>query len=108
MLRPIKNVLNYRILATDGEIGGVSDLIVDDREMKLRYLVIDTGNWLPGKKVVLSTAWISSVAPERETVVMNIEKKRIQEAPEYSRPPISLATTRRGCTDHYRFPYYWL
>ena len=58
MLRPIKNVLNYRILATDGEIGGVSDLIVDDREMKLRYLVIDTGNWLPGKKVVLSTAWI--------------------------------------------------
>ena len=42
MLRPIKNVLNYRILATDGEIGSVSDLIVDDREMKLRYLVIDT------------------------------------------------------------------
>ena len=68
MLRPIKNVLNYRILATDGEIGSVSDLIVDDQEMKLRYLVIDTGNWLPGKKVVLSTAWISSVAPERETV----------------------------------------
>jgi hypothetical protein len=51
--------------------------MVDDQEMKLRYLVIDTGNWLPGKKVVLSTAWISSVAPERETVVMNIEKKRI-------------------------------
>ena len=48
------------------------------------------------------------VAPERETVVMSIEKKRIQEAPEYSWPPISLATTRRGCTDHYRFPYYWL
>lgn len=83
MLRPIKNILNYRILATDGEIGGVSDLIVDDQEMKLRYLVIDTGNWLPGKKVVLSTAWISRVAPERDTVVMNIEKKRIQEAPEY-------------------------
>ena len=78
MLRPVKNVLNYRILATDGEIGSVSDLIIDDQEMKLRYLVIDTGNWLPGKKVVLSTAWISSVAPERETLVMNIEKKRIQ------------------------------
>ena len=31
MLRPIKNVLNYRILATDGEIGSVSDLIVDDQ-----------------------------------------------------------------------------
>ena len=34
------------------------------RELKLRYLVIDTGTWLPGKKVVLSTAWISGVAPD--------------------------------------------
>ncbi|MGH7300706.1 MAG: PRC-barrel domain-containing protein, partial [Candidatus Rokuibacteriota bacterium] len=50
MLRPVKNVLNYKILATDGEIGGVSDLIIDDEEMKLRYLIIDTGNWLPGRK----------------------------------------------------------
>jgi hypothetical protein len=36
-------------------------MIVDDRELKLRYLVIDTGTWLPGKKVVLSTAWIESL-----------------------------------------------
>jgi sporulation protein YlmC with PRC-barrel domain len=50
MLRPVKNILNYKILATDGEIGGVSDLIVDDQKMKLRYLVIDTGNWLPGRR----------------------------------------------------------
>jgi len=71
MLRPVKTFLNYKVLATDGEIGSVSDLIVDDREMKLRYLVIDTGRWLPGKKVVLSTAWIRGVAPEKETVVMN-------------------------------------
>lgn len=37
-------------------------MIVDDRELKLRYLVIDTGTWLPGKKVVLSTAWISGIS----------------------------------------------
>jgi PRC-barrel domain len=96
----------HRILATDGEIGSVSDLIVDDREMKLRYLVIDTG--LPGKKVVLSTAWISSVAPERDTVVMNIEKKRIQEAPEY-KPDVDFSREyETKLHDYYRFPYYWL
>jgi sporulation protein YlmC with PRC-barrel domain len=108
MLRPIKNVLNYRILATDGEIGSVSDLIVDDQEMKLRYLVIDTGNWLPGRKVVLSTAWISSVAPERDTVVMNIEKKRIQEAPEYKPDAVFDREYETRLHDYYRFPYYWL
>ena len=41
MLRPVKDVLNYKILATDGEIGSVIDMIVDDRELKLRYLVIE-------------------------------------------------------------------
>ena len=108
MLRPVKNLLNYKILATDGEIGGVSDIIVDDQEMKLRYLVIDTGTWLPGKKVVLSTAWISSVVPERETVVMNIETKRIQEAPEY-RPDADFSREyEERLHDYYRFPYYWL
>jgi hypothetical protein len=81
---------------------------VDDQEMKLRYLVIDTGNWLPGKKVVLSTAWISSVAPEKETVVMNIEKKRIREAPEY-RPDAGFGRDYEArLHDYYRFPYYWL
>jgi hypothetical protein len=83
MLRPIKNVLNYRILATDGEISG-------------------------GKKVVLSTAWISSVAPERETVVMNIEKKRIQEAPEYKPDADFSRDYETRLHDYYRFPYYWL
>jgi len=80
----------------DGRLGGRS------------YLVIDTGNWLPGKKVVLSTAWISSVAPERETVVMNIEKKRIQEAPEYKPDGDFSREYETKLHDYYRFPYYWL
>jgi predicted acetyltransferase len=108
MLRPLKEILSYKILATDGEIGGVSDLIVDDQEMKLRYLVIDTGSWLPGKKVVLSTAWISSVVPQKETVVMNIEKKRIQEAPEYRPDAVFDRDYETRLHDYYRFPYYWL
>jgi PRC-barrel domain len=82
MLRPTKDILSYKIMATDGEIGSVSDLLVDDSDLRVRYLVIDTGDWLPGKQVILSTAWISSLEPERQLVVMNIEKKRIRESPE--------------------------
>jgi hypothetical protein len=75
--------------------------------MKLRYLVIDTGNWLPGKKVVRSTAWISRVAPERETVVMNIEKKRIREAPEYKPDADWSRDYETRLHDCHRVPYYW-
>jgi hypothetical protein len=40
MLRSIKEMLNYSILATDGEIGTISDVLVGDSDLKLRYLVI--------------------------------------------------------------------
>jgi hypothetical protein len=63
MLRSVKEMLNHSILATDGEIGQVSDVLVGDSDLKLRYLVIDTGGWLPGRKVLLSTAWLGSVEP---------------------------------------------
>jgi hypothetical protein len=43
MLRSVKEMLNYSILAMDGEIGTVSDVLVGDSDLKLRYLVIDTG-----------------------------------------------------------------
>lgn len=74
----------------------------------MRYLVIDTGSWLPGKKVILSTAWVSSVEPERGMVVMSIEKKRIKEAPEYRSDTKLDREYETRLHDYYRFPYYWL
>jgi hypothetical protein len=53
MLRSIKDMLDYSILATDGEIGHVSDILLGDSDLKVRYLVIDTGGWLSGRKVLL-------------------------------------------------------
>ena len=55
MLRSIKETLDYSILATDGEIGHVTDILLSDSDLEARYLVIDTGGWLPGRKVLLST-----------------------------------------------------
>jgi len=107
MLRSIKDMLNYSILATDGEIGQISDVLVGDPDFRFRYLVIDTGTWLPGRKVLLSSAWISSVQPAKETVVVNIEKKRITESPRYEpeRPLDRDFETRLH--DHHGYPYDW-
>lgn len=107
MLKSMKESLGYTILATDGEIGEVSDFLLDD-ELKLRYLVIDTGHWLPGKKVMLSTAWISSVDSQKQTVVMNIDKKRIEEGPNYSNEHVLDREYEARLHDYYRYPPYWL
>jgi hypothetical protein len=60
-LRSSRQVTNYHIHATDGEIGHVEDFIVDDGNWALRFLVVNTGNWLPGKKVLISPDWITKV-----------------------------------------------
>jgi hypothetical protein len=107
MLMSTKEILGYTIQATDGEIGQVSDFLVDDH-FKLRYLVIDTGKWLPGKKVALSTAWISTVDPHKQTVVMNIDRKRIEEGPDYSEEHVLDRAYETHLHAHYRYPPYWL
>jgi len=55
MLRGVKEMLGYAIRATEGEIGQVHDLYFDDQAWTVRYVVADTGNWLSGRRVLLST-----------------------------------------------------
>jgi len=98
MLRSIKEMLDYSILATDGEIGHVTDILLSDSDLKARYLVIDTGGWLSGRHVLLSTAWLS---------VVNIEKKRIKEAPPYDPDAAIPREYEARLHDYYGWPYYW-
>ncbi len=49
-LQSTDKVTGYSIKATDGEIGEVEDFIIDGTPLKLKYMVIDTGKWFPGKK----------------------------------------------------------
>jgi hypothetical protein len=107
MVKSTKQIFGYTILATDGEIGQVADFLVDDQFTR-RYLVIDTAKWLPGKKVALSTAWISSVDPDKQLVVMNIDRKRIEEGPEYSNEHVLDREYEAQLHAHYNYPPYWL
>lgn len=107
MLRSIKDMLDYSILATNGEIGNVTDILLGESDLKARYLVIDTGGWLSGRKVLLSTAWLSTVAPEKGMIVVNIDKKRIEEAPPYEPDADIPREYETRLHDHYGWPYYW-
>lgn len=107
MLRSIKEMMDYSILATDGEIGQVTDVLMSDLDLKARYLVVDTGGWLSGRKVLLSTAWVSSVAPDKRMIVVNMSKKRIEEAPLYEADVEVPREYERQLHDHYGVPYYW-
>jgi hypothetical protein len=65
-LRSTDEVTGYHLVALDGEIGHVDDFIIDDETWAIRYLVVATRNWWPGKKVLISPKWIESVSWEEQ------------------------------------------
>ncbi len=82
-LRSSKEVIGYRIAATDGYIGHVDDFIVDDQSWRIRYIAADTRVIWPDKRVLLPLNWIESVDWPDHTVKMNISCDQIENAPEW-------------------------
>ena len=88
-LGTVAQVRGYRVQAADGEIGHVEDVLVDNGDWGIHYLVIDTRNWLPGKKVLVSPSQIDTVAWEDSAVVVKLSRDRIQSSPEYEMSALS-------------------
>lgn len=82
-LRSSEEVTGYAIEAVDGRIGNVEDVIIDDAEWKVRYLEIDTGSWLPGKKVLIAPAWIDSISWTNRSVQVTPLRAVVESAPPY-------------------------
>jgi hypothetical protein len=81
-LRSTRRVTGYHIHATDGEIGHVEDFIVDDENWALRYLVVDTGHWLPGRQVLISPQWIKGVNWADSCVYIDRSREAVKNSPE--------------------------
>lgn len=106
-LRSVREVINYAIGAEDGEIGHLEDLIADEAGWQIRYLLIDTRKWLPGKKVLLAVDWISEISFEAREVFVRVPRGKIEGAPEYEGDlPMSREFEER-LHQHYDQPGYW-
>ncbi len=100
-LRSTHEVKGYDIHATDGDIGEVEDFIVDDVTWKIHFLVVETGNWFSGNKVLISPQWIKEVKWEEHEVTINHSKDKVKNSPEYdSSQPVN-DTYEHSLNDHY-------
>jgi len=107
MLQSTKELTNYVLSAEDGEIGRCKDFLIDDRPWVVRYMVADTGKWLPGRKVLLAPSslgtpdWLSKYLP------VQLSKAQIEQAPGLETDaPVS----RQFEVEYHTFfglPYYW-
>ncbi len=105
-LRSIKEVSGYSIESMDGDVGQVDDFILDD-DWTIRYIVIDTRRWLPGRKVLVSPSWIESVEWLESKVRIDMMSESIKAAPEFDpTAPVNREYETR-LYDFYGRPVYW-
>lgn len=107
-LRSTEIVSGYHIQALDGEIGHVEDFILDDVTWAIRYLVVGTRNWWPGKKVLISPHWIERVSWAESKVVVNLNRETIKQSPEYTAESLVTQDYETGLHRHYDRRGYWV
>jgi hypothetical protein len=88
VISPIATVdfVGYKVEALDGSIGKVDEATYDAGSA---YIIVDTGPWIFGKKVMLPAGVIERIDPDAEKVYVELTKDQIENAPEYDEPSIN-------------------
>jgi len=79
-LRSTEKVTGYHVHAKDGEIGHITDFVIDDHTWEVLYMVVDTHNWIGGKKVSIPAAHILKVEWENSKIYLNITIAAVQKS----------------------------
>jgi hypothetical protein len=88
-LHSVVELKGYYVHATDGDIGHVENLLADDANWEIRYLVIATRNWWPGKVVQLAPYAVKDIDWFGEHIDMNVSRDQVRSAPAWD--PLALA-----------------
>jgi hypothetical protein len=106
-LRSYREVSGYHIAARDRDIGHVDDLIVEDRSWILRYIVVDTRNWLPGRHVLVAPNWFTEILWAERSIRTDLTAEQIENSPEYNPGAPINREYEQQLYDFYGRPVYW-
>ena len=107
MLRTAGDLKGVTIEAMDGDIGSIQDLYFDDRTWTMRYLVVDTGTWLPGRQVLISPFAFQPV-PGASRLRTTLTKDQIQNSPSIETDRPVDRQREIEFSQYYGYPYYWV
>ena len=107
MLRTLKDLHDYAIGAVDGAIGQVKDLYVDDEAWVVRYLVVETGGWLMGRKVLISPIAIGPADWATRQLPVSITMEQVRNSPDLDTDKPVTRQHELAYSDYYGYPTYW-
>src|SRR5262249_12390058 len=106
MMRTISSLKGQGVAATDGDIGSVQDIYFDDMTWTVRYFVVDTGTWLPGRQVLLSPMSLRGVNADGK-VVVPLSRGQVEQSPSVDTDKPVNRQYEMQYAQYYGYPYYW-
>jgi hypothetical protein len=103
MLKPDSELRAYALHAEDGAIGSVRDFLFDDRTWLIRWLVVDTGHWLPGRRVLLPPTALAAVNHTERAFNVELTRQQVRDCPDTGS---DLPVSRQNESDIYNY-YGW-
>ena len=105
-LRSMTAVRGYHIHATDGSIGHVENFLLDDATWAIRYLIIDTRNWWPGARVLVSPYAVVSIEWGENQIRLNVSRDQVKASPPWDPVAVVDQTYEQRLHGHYGWPGY--
>ncbi len=107
MSHNLKQILGHKLAAADGAIGHVKDFYFDDKTWAIRYLVADTGHWLPGRQVLLSPYSFGRLDQDGKVLSINLTRKQIENSPSIDTDRPVSRQYEQNYYSYYGWPTYW-
>ena len=91
----------------DDQTGKAADFYFDDQHWTIRYLVTDTGSWLPNKKVLISPCALGEAFKKEHLISVNLTKKQIADIPSFDSNRLVSHQCEVDYSQYYGSPCYW-
>lgn len=105
MLHLAGKIRGAPVIATDGEIGSVEDFFFEEDRWTVRYLLVDTGRWLSGKRVVISPMSVTG-GWSRAGVQVALTRDQVWHSPQIDEHALTRASEAE-VLKYYGYPIYW-
>jgi len=107
MKRNINSLIGYSLEATNGKIGEVEDFYFDDETWTIRYLIVKTGGWLSGRKVLISTDALTKTGELTDSIPVNLTIEQIQNSPDIDTDKPVSRQKEAMLNQHHFWKNYW-
>ncbi|MBI2513560.1 MAG: SRPBCC family protein [Opitutae bacterium] len=103
-----RKLATAEVRARDGVVGTVDDLLLDDAMWTVRYLIVDTGVWLAGRRVLLAPLAVNGHAADSNSLNVGLTREQIRTSPLSSPVEEVTRADEARLHEHYRWPPYWV